>query len=141
VKKTPEEQRAARNAATARYRAKNPEKAAAMQLSWRKRNPTYHKQWAAKHFTKRARRARETKYNSVQRYPAPEHCEKCENRMADTPLGAQFDHDHATGFHRGWLCNGCNNGIARLGDTIAGLRQAIAYLERAEAAWQKSILS
>jgi len=42
------------------------------------------------------------------------------------------DHDHITNEYRGWLCEGCNTGIGKLGDTIEGLKQALAYLKRVE---------
>jgi hypothetical protein len=48
----------------------------------------------------------------------------------DKPLFV--DHDHATGTIRGILCHDCNAGIGELGDTIEGLRRALAYLERAQ---------
>ena len=41
------------------------------------------------------------------------------------------DHDHSTGSFRAWICRQCNSGIGLLGDSEAGLRQALAYLERA----------
>jgi hypothetical protein len=51
-----------------------------------------------------------------------------------------MDHDHeleAYGFEidesfRGWICHNCNGGIARLGDSIAGLELRLAYLRRAQ---------
>lgn len=39
------------------------------------------------------------------------------------------DHDHSTGLFRGWLCCRCNRAIGLLGDSIAGLRAAVRYLE------------
>jgi hypothetical protein len=42
------------------------------------------------------------------------------------------DHDHDTGDIRGLLCHPCNAGIGLLGDTLADVRLAVAYLERAE---------
>jgi hypothetical protein len=39
-----------------------------------------------------------------------------------------LDHDRVTGKFRGWLCQECNSGLGKLGDDIAGLRRAIAYL-------------
>lgn len=41
------------------------------------------------------------------------------------------DHDHVTGQVRGLLCHLCNVGIGHLGDSAAGVRMAVAYLERA----------
>jgi hypothetical protein len=54
--------------------------------------------------------------------PSP-NCELCHR-----PGRMQLDHDHATGKFRGWLCGSCNCGLGKLGDDIAGLRRAIAYL-------------
>lgn len=43
-----------------------------------------------------------------------------------------IDHCHRTGRVRGILCAGCNSGIGKLGDSVAGLRRALAYLEAFE---------
>ena len=43
------------------------------------------------------------------------------------------DHDHATKKVRGLLCRACNSGIGSLGDDIAGVEKALAYLKRHEA--------
>jgi hypothetical protein len=56
--------------------------------------------------------------------PAPA-CELC---RSEGPTA--LDHCHVTGKFRGWLCRECNVGIGKLGDDIAGVRRAIAYLER-----------
>jgi hypothetical protein len=42
-----------------------------------------------------------------------------------------IDHDHKTGFVRGLLCNLCNSGIGKLGDTVDRLQRAIDYLKAA----------
>ena len=57
--------------------------------------------------------------------PSPS-CEIC-HRVGQVVL----DHDHATGEFRGWLCKECNTGLGNLGDDVASLRRALAYLERA----------
>ncbi|MGZ4518794.1 MAG: endonuclease VII domain-containing protein [Mycobacteriaceae bacterium] len=40
-----------------------------------------------------------------------------------------IDHDHTTGTVRGLLCNACNTGLGKLGDSVAGLMRAVAYLQ------------
>lgn len=40
----------------------------------------------------------------------------------------RVDHDHSTGIVRGLLCHSCNAGIGGLGDTVASVRAAYAYL-------------
>ena len=42
------------------------------------------------------------------------------------------DHCHETGDLRGILCKVCNTALGTLGDNAAGLRKALAYLERYE---------
>ncbi len=44
-----------------------------------------------------------------------------------------IDHDHVTDKVRGLLCMDCNTSLGKLGDSVEGLRRALAYLERAEA--------
>ena len=56
--------------------------------------------------------------------PIPSACECC-GRAAKLAL----DHCHSTGKFRGWLCQACNTGIGKLGDTMDGLRTAMKYLE------------
>jgi hypothetical protein len=65
--------------------------------------------------------------------PKPEdgRCELCQKRVLphrDGRSGWQRDHDHYTGFHRGWLCYRCNS---MLGNVQAiGLDVIEAYLKR-----------
>jgi hypothetical protein len=42
----------------------------------------------------------------------------------------ELDHCHVSGTFRGWLCHKCNTGLGKLGDDLAGVRRAIAYLLR-----------
>ncbi len=53
---------------------------------------------------------------------------------ASNPNGKRLfvDHDHETGAIRGIVCINCNRGIAAFGDDIAGVKQALDYLKRAE---------
>lgn len=55
---------------------------------------------------------------------------RCEVCGALEPL--VIDHNHTTGVVRGLICDHCNVGIGRLGDTAEALRRALAYLERTE---------
>lgn len=61
--------------------------------------------------------------------PEPLNCEACDA----PPNGSgslHLDHDHTTGKFRGWLCSRCNTAIGKLGDNVAGVRRALAYLAR-----------
>lgn len=53
----------------------------------------------------------------------------CECCGLDTQL-LHWDHCHETHEHRGWLCNNCNTGIGKLGDTLEGVLKAVDYLAR-----------
>lgn len=44
--------------------------------------------------------------------------------------GLSLDHDPITNEFRGWLCDSCNTGIGKLGDSIEGLERAKKYLTR-----------
>lgn len=56
-------------------------------------------------------------------------CRRCLDRST-RELTPHVDHDHTSGNVRGILCGPCNTGIGMLGDSIEGLRLALAYLER-----------
>lgn len=57
--------------------------------------------------------------------PKPNICECC-GIVSDKLV---LDHDHKTKEFRGWICNQCNHGIGKLGDSIEGLERAIKYLK------------
>lgn len=64
-------------------------------------------------------------------------CEICGKEMS-FDLGVRknracVDHDHATGKTRGILCVACNRSLGTFGDSVAGLRRALDYLQRADA--------
>lgn len=63
--------------------------------------------------------------------PMPEVCECC-GRPPTGRKSLGLDHDHVTGKFRGWLCMRCNTALGKLGDNLAGVRMALAYLERAQ---------
>jgi hypothetical protein len=53
-------------------------------------------------------------------------CECCARFMEGR--SQHEDHDHVTGYFRGWLCGRCNSAIGLLGDTVAGVQKAVDYL-------------
>lgn len=57
--------------------------------------------------------------------PRPDGCEICGRREI-----LVFDHDHAHGNFRGWLCNRCNRALGLAGDNVEVLLQMALYLER-----------
>ena len=102
---------------------------------WRKNSPAY-REWLAK-YQKEYKQRPEVLARYFERlgYPAPtrpmpERCELC-----DEPSNGNgrlhLDHDHTLGIFRGWLCYKCNAAIGMLGDTIAGVERAVAYLKKA----------
>lgn len=59
-------------------------------------------------------------------------CACCGRKPGDPGMPKRrfaVDHDHVTGKIRGILCFSCNVGIGSLGDSIEGLKKALAYLE------------
>ena len=56
--------------------------------------------------------------------PKPLVCDCCKKPTEKFVL----DHDHKSNKFRGWLCDGCNIGISRLGDTLEGVILAKNYL-------------
>lgn len=85
---------------------------------WRANNP---------HYARNRRRAdREAAAGRVR----PDHCECC--GLPEQGKALAFDHCHDTGEFRGWLCSNCNVGIGKLGDNLAGVKMAVAYLKRTQ---------
>ena len=56
-------------------------------------------------------------------------CAICEKPMESVRRRMNIDHCHDTNEVRGILCTGCNTGLGHLGDNVAGLQRAIAYLQ------------
>lgn len=54
----------------------------------------------------------------------PSVCECCK----ENPIKWVLDHDHSDDCFRGWICDRCNTGIGKLGDTLDGVIKAVNYL-------------
>lgn len=103
---------------------------------WQAKNPDKIREYARRHRAAnreklrayhRERKRRELGIPVATR-PPPELCECCGKRFAKA---LRIDHDHVSGKFRGWLCDACNLGLGKLGDTREGVERALAYLERA----------
>jgi len=122
-------------AARHRYYLKNRERilkeTSARQKANREQYNGYTRAWAARNAESEKARARAKNWKVANlpspTRPEPEHCECCgkTNRRA-----LALDHCHATGEFRGWLCDSCNMGLGKLGDTVEALERALAYLKR-----------
>lgn len=69
------------------------------------------------------------KRNAMAPRPRPSRCECCGSE-GSTRRALHFDHDHATGVFRGWLCHHCNVILGSCRDDPDHLRKLIAYLEK-----------
>src|ERR1700722_4580616 len=78
---------------------KNREKIRARQREWAKNNPRP---------SDRLKPWRLAKYEAKATRKKPTFCEACGTPEAVVGRTLCFDHDHATGLFRGWLCFNCN---------------------------------
>lgn len=64
------------------------------------------------------------------RFNAATTCDLCKKEVPPRVQRHKLhiDHDHRTGKIRGFLCNGCNTGLGKLGDDEAGLLRALEYI-------------
>ena len=76
-----------------------------------------------------AARFRTNKVANALRQRGHEHTGKCE--CCGDPIAKPYaDHDHKTGYARGWLCTQCNTGLGMFKDSPERLQAAIDYLHR-----------
>ncbi len=119
----------------AAWRQRNPDKVRA--ANQRKGTRESYKKWLSNNADRRKLQARTwqlKKYGlTIESFAALEQQQECRcaNCGKVVPL-LDVDHDHTTNKVRGLLCRECNTGIGLLGDTLDGLRNAVAYLERAQ---------
>jgi hypothetical protein len=91
-------------------------------------NKTEHRRaYARKYQAARARRINDEAATRCR----PTVCEVCKGANGQRIC---FDHDHATGQFRGWLCDQCNRAIGLLGEDPQILRTLADYLEAHHAA-------
>ncbi|MBK7092444.1 MAG: endonuclease VII domain-containing protein [bacterium] len=100
------------------------EKAREQANGWRKRNPE-----------KRLANVLKTFGITVEQYYAMHEsqngvCAICGGNSSSGRL--RVDHCHSTGKVRGLLCDSCNLGLGKLGDTAKSLEKALLYLRAAE---------
>ena len=109
-------------AASARYNAKPESKAKAAQGARRRRaaDPKGQKVRVA-----RWRAKREAKLTEIAGRPRPSVCELCHS----TEYPIVFDHCHAHGHFRGWICDQCNKVLGLVKDKPDLLRAMAQYLE------------
>ena len=77
----------------------------------------------------RNRRNKRIRYEVKAGRPKPSVCEICRGNGGHH--GICFDHCHATGKFRGWICDRCNKVLGLVGDEAELLRKMVEYLERA----------
>jgi hypothetical protein len=144
-----EEQKAARRAAQKRYYEKNRTYYAEKHRNWVRDNPEKLKQHQRKYYEENREvlieknkeyaqknkdkiRVYQRAYNGVPEATrsCPSHCECC-GRLPGR-RGLVRDHDYETNAFRGWICDDCNLGLGKIGDTLEAARNLVKYLERAE---------
>ncbi len=108
----------AAKAALRRYAERHPEKRRAAAKAFRAKNPGYHTL------------LRDRKQELVAGRPRPSFCECCGEppQPKDRGLKLHFDHDHATGAFRGWICHRCNTTLGKVRDDPEVLGKLIDYL-------------
>lgn len=57
-------------------------------------------------------------------------CAICGRMPRNGERSLVVDHDHNTGVVRGLLCGKCNTSLGTFGDSIEGLKRAVAYIEQ-----------
>lgn len=112
--------------AVKRYTAANSEKVAEMQRQYKFRVKDQTKQKDSV----RHKLRRQNRWDS-EAPPRPDGCEICGGNESERPgrHALVFDHCHATGKFRGWLCNPCNRALGLVSDNVGTLKSMIIYLE------------
>ena len=105
------------------YTEKHKEERNKTSKAWRESNPERNR-----YLTRKARGLPDPEY------PTPdskicERCNKLESKMVNgEPQALSLDHDHTTNKFRGWICDNCNTGMGKLGDTSKDCFEAACYI-------------
>lgn len=123
---------------------------AEQQREHRRANPARYAKYDRDKYLKDPEKARQKVRKAIRKMrgcpeptrPEPAQCEICGNVEHLIRKGIlchlAVDHDHATGKFRGWICNRCNLGLGKIGDTIEAVERLLAYLKRAQEQWSLS---
>jgi hypothetical protein len=124
-KVSPEQKRRLNAERVKRWRTKNPP-TAEEKVEKRVRDRLYQQTPA---FKARAAAKYRARREALASHPRPDLCEIC----GQPPNGKgtlHWDHCHATGAFRGWLCHTCNNILGSVSDNPTILRKMADYLDR-----------
>jgi hypothetical protein len=136
-----DEQRAARAAYQAEYAKNHREALLANKRRYREKNrekvnaAERNRYWGAngevdpkyRHKTERNNAQRAADLETLAGRPRPEVCDAC-GGAPDSGRALHFDHCHAQGHFRGWLCRECNLALGLMKDDPARLLKLVAYL-------------
>lgn len=137
-RQTPEERKAAANAASRAWQKRNPERAKQVRREWSRRHPDRIKAKNADHKRRHPDiwLARELKPYGIspddfRRMLAEQGhaCALCGGQPKRARLAV--DHCHETGVVRGLLCERCNMALGLLDDDADRMRRAAEYIDRA----------
>ena len=115
---------AVRQRASAKYYASNIERLRAASAERQRRRRKVDPEGARRRHAQYSARQLARKIALAGR-PAPAACEIC----CRSDLRIVWDHDHASGLFRGWICDHCNKILGLVKDSPATLRALAAYLE------------
>ncbi len=95
-----------------------------------KKNPLYkHGQTGTPEYHAKMNKAlRKKKLLELAGRPISNACEICGIEASKLKLGLYFDHDHATGRFRGWICHSCNVALGMIKDNPEIAKKIVTYL-------------
>lgn len=109
------------------YQRKNRERVRERFDAWAEKNPERIAKYRADNVPK-AREYYRQQTAKVAPRPRPELCELCGGPSGKKALN--FDHCHAQGHFRGWLCTSCNLALGNAKDNPELLRRMADYVEQ-----------